>query len=556
MITRRGYALGVLAVVVAIAVAPVVVLTLHALFERMPDGTLQPSLVHLRTVLSRVRLGELFGNSLVFAAGSAALALVAGTLLAWVAERSDVPGRSALLMIGLLPLAFPGVLFNLAWILLASPRIGWLNRIASEGLGVPAPLVDIYSMQGMIWVDGLHSAPVAFLMMVAAFRAVDPTLEESARLAGASQFAVLRKVVLPMLLPALGGAFLLLFLHALESIEAPAFLGLPAGIQVFTSAIVDAFRRDGGELGPVSALAALPLIVTVLGVLLLRRVTGEAGRRAMPTPGVGRAPPVALGRWRTPVALLVLAWCGLSLLLPFAALLWSSLHPWGLSGVGAAGSGLGFDEYRRLARYPQVGEAFANSLLLAGLAATIVMVLASVVAWISVRGNTRIERALDPIASLPIAYPGVVVGVAIMILSLSTGGWLYGTIWILLVAYVTRFLPVGVRYSSAALTRVPVELEEAGRISGATPAGALARITVPLALPGLAVGWCYVAIVAFRELSASLLLYSPGSAVIGVVLWDMLEAGQYGTASAIGVLFVLALGCLILFLRRARVYAW
>ena len=551
----RGYALALLLIVGVFVAAPVLVLISQALLARNPDGTLEPTLAHLASAFSRLPVTELVGNSVLFAFGSAALALTAGTLLAWVSERSDLPGRSVLLTFGLLPLAFPGVLFNLAWILLASPRIGWLNVFA-QGLGVASPLVDIHSMAGMIWVDGLHSAPVAYLMMGAAFRAMDPALEEGARLAGASQLVVLRRIVLPMLAPALWGAFLLLFLHAIESIEAPAFLGLPAGIHVFTSAIVDAFRRDGGELGPVSALAALPLMITVAGVLLLRRATGDAARGAMPTPRVERAPLVRLGRWRGPVAALVCLWFALSVFLPFGALLWSSLHAWGLPGIGGPGSGLGFDEYRRLASYPQVGQAAINSLLLAVLAATLVLTLSCAIGWISLRGTGRIERALDPLASLSIAYPGVVIGVAVMVLSLSSGGWLYGTIWILLVAYVTRFLPVGVRYGVAALTRVPATLEDAGRVSGAGAATTLWRVTLPLAAPGLAVAWCYIAVVAFRELSASMLLYSPGSAVIGVVLWDMLEAGQYGTASSIGVIFVVSLAFITLMLRRSRVYAW
>src|SRR5687768_107637 len=225
----------------------------------------------------------LFWNSLQFATGTAILAFVLGTLLAWMNERTNTPFKTLFFALSLIPLVIPSILFTVAWILLASPQIGIVNIVLQEWLGLAAPPFDIYSVGGMIWVDGLHYSPMAFLLMSAAFRAMDPSLEESATMSGANLFQVARRVTLRLTWPAIVATLLILFVRAIESFEVPALLGLPAGIVVFTSAIYQAVHRYPSLVGLASAYAVALLVITTVGVYFVSRLSSRGSRYATVT---------------------------------------------------------------------------------------------------------------------------------------------------------------------------------------------------------------------------------------------------------------------------------
>jgi iron(III) transport system permease protein len=435
----------------------------------------------------------------------------------------------------------PNILFTVSWIMLASPRIGILNAVMQGVTGTNIVFFDIYSMGGMIWVDGLQDSPIAFLMMTAAFRAMDPSLEESAMMSGASVAQTIRRITLRLTLPASMALFLILFVRAVESFETPALLGLPVGIEVFTSAIYQAIHRYPSDIGLASAYAITLLLVTSLGILVQNRITKETGRFQTVTGKGFRPRQIDLGRWRYATAGLYLLYIFVLVALPFLVLLWASLQKFYSVPTWAALSNVSLDAYRRVIAYPGVDTAVRNSAMLSVTAATLIMLATSVVCWIVVKTKIRGRWLLDALASLPLVFPGIVLGLSIMICYLTIGGPIYGSIWILLIAYLTRFLPYGMRYNMTSMLQIHKELEESAAMSGASWWTTFRRILLPLLKPGLLAGWIYIVIVSVRELSSSILLYSPGNEVIAIIIWELWQNGQTVELAAFGVMLIAVL---------------
>jgi iron(III) transport system permease protein len=441
----------------------------------------------------------------------------------------------------MIPLIIPGILFTVAWILLGSPKIGLINLALQRLFDTDAVFVNVYSLTGMIWVDALHYSPMAFLLMTAAFRSMDPALEESAVMSGASVLQVVTRVTLPLVWPAIFATLLILFVRAIESFEVPALLGLPVGIQVFTSAIYQAVHRYPSQIGLASAYAVTLLAITTLGVYFQSRLSTQGNRYATMTGKGFRPRLIDLGRWRYLTVAIFLVYFLLIVVLPFAVLLWSSFQKFYSVPSLEALQRLTLEPYRTILGYPSLARSVWNSLLLAVGTATVVMLVTAVICWIVVKTKLRGRWLLDNIASLPMVFPGIVLGLAIMILYLYLPIGVYGTIWILLIAYVTRFLPYGLRYNTTSMLQIHKELEESAAMSGASWATAFRRIILPLLKPGLVAGWIYIVIVSIRELSSSILLYSPGTEVISILIWELWENGQYVELSALGVMFIIGL---------------
>jgi iron(III) transport system permease protein len=409
-----------------------------------------------------------------------------------------------------------------------------------------AVFVDIYSLGGMIWVDGLHQSPLAFLLMTAAFRSMDPSLEESALMSGATVPQVARRVTLRLAAPAMAGALLILFVRAIESFEVPALVGLPVGIEVYTSSIYQAIQSYPSEVGLGSAYAVGLLVIASGCILAQSRIAREAGRFATVT-GKGFRPRVMdIGRWRFVTAGVFILYFLLVVALPFLVLLWSSLQAfYSVPSLAALGT-VSLSAYRAVLDYPQFADAVWNSVLLSIGSATIIMLATSVLCWIVARTRAPGRWLIDNLASLPLVFPGLVLGLAIMVCYLTLGIGVYGTIWIMLIAYVTRFLPYGMRYNMASMLAMHRELEESAAMSGASWGMTFWRIVLPLLKPGLIAGWIYVVIVSVRELASSILLYSPGTEVVSIVIWEYWQNGQYRELSALGVMLILALFCFVL----------
>lgn len=514
------------------------------LVQAFSDGG-RPTLSNFGDAYSGYGIGSMAWSSLVFAAGSTALAIAMGTVVAFIVVRTDVPLRGVLGSLALVPLLIPGILHTIAWILLAGPRGGWINRILEPALGPEA--VNIFGMGGMVFVEGLHLSPIAFLLMGASFRAVDPALEEAALVSGARWPTVLRRITVPPLRPAFVAAVLVLGVRALESFEVPALLGIPAGTWVFSSRIWRSLSGFAPEWGEAGALAVSLLVLSSLGVAAHSRLTRRATSFEMVTGRSYRPRLIVLGRWRGPALTVVLVYLALAVALPLSILTYASLQPFYSPPSLDRLSGLTLANYASVLSDQDNLRALRHSLTLGLGASTAVVLLGALVSWFVVRGRARGRWLLDDLSFLPLAIPGVVLGAALLFVYLRSPLPVYGTLWLLLIAYVTRYLPYGVRYVSVSMIQIGHELEEAAHTSGATWWQAFRRIIVPLVFPGMVAGWIYVMALSVRELSASILLYAPGGEVISVRIWALYQSGELTELAAFGMLLValvLALGAM------------
>jgi iron(III) transport system permease protein len=488
----------------------------------------------------------LFWNSVRFATGASIVAFALGTLLAWMNERTNTPFKQLFFALSIVPLIIPGILFTVAWILLGSPKIGLINLALRGVFGTDATFINVYSLGGMVWVDGLHYSPMAFLLMTAAFRAMDPALEESAVMSGANVLKVVSKVTLPLVWPAIFATMLILFVRAIESFEVPALLGLPVGIEVFTSAIYQAVHRYPSQVGLAAAYAVTLLVITTVGVYFQSRLSTRGSKYATMTGKGFRPRLIDLGPWRYAAIAVFLVYFLLIVVLPLLVLVWSSLQKFYSVPSMEALSRLTVEPYRTVLNHPDLVRTVWNSVLLAFATATTVMLVTSVICWIVVKTRLPGRWLLDNIASLPMVFPGIVLGLSIMILYLYLPVGVYGTIWIMLIAYITRFMPYGLRYNTTSMLQIHRELEESAAMSGASWTTTFRRIILPLLKPGLVAGWIYIVIVSIRELSTSILLYSPGNEVLSILIWELWENGQYVELSALGVMFIFALFVLVM----------
>jgi iron(III) transport system permease protein len=482
-----------------------------------------------------------FLNSLIFASGSAGLGFILGTMLAWFTERTNTPLRRIFVPLAVVPLILPGVLESIAWIFLLSPKFGYLNVWLMNLFGLQSPPFNVFSLPGMIWVHSVGQVPLAFLLMVAAFKSMDPSLEESAMMSGANTWQTFRRVTLRLLMPTAGSVILILFVRTLESFEAPALIGIPARIYVYTSEIYLAFNEYPPDYGRGGALAVGLLLLSAVGVWLYTRATKEGKKFQTVTGKAFRPRQFDLGAWR---------WAGFGflscyflfvVLLPFLVLFWASFLPFFATPGWDAVSKLSLDNYRYLGGFRPFWDALQNSIILSTLTATVAMVLTSLVAWIVYKSRVPGSWILDFLAFVPITIPGIVMGMALILLYVAFPIPIYGTIWVLLIAYVTRFIPYGMRAASGSILQIHSELEEAAAASGASWWESFKRVTLPLLRPGLAAGWIYICIVSFREFSTSVLLATGESRVLSILLFTMFEQGQVTVVAAIGVLMIVTL---------------
>jgi iron(III) transport system permease protein len=507
------------------------------------------TLANYTRVYSASSTWDLLSNSLLFALGSCMVSFVIGSALAWIIERTDTPLRRFFYIVAVVPIIVPGIVTAIAWLFLLSPQIGWLNSMARAAFGLDGALFNVYTLPGMMWVEGLGASPLVFLLMSAALRSMDPSLEECASVSGANWFVTLRRVTLPLMLPTIVSVLLIVFVRVLEGFEVPAVIGLPGRIQVLTSKIYVALAKSPKDEGTAGALATLFILVSIAGILLYRHLTRRADRFATISGKAYRPRQIQLGKLKYVTLGLLLAYTLVIIVLPMTIMLWMSFQPFitppTVEGLGR----LTVRNYERMLTFPNVLEATRNSLFLAIGAATIATVFAAVVAWVSIRGRIMGKPVIDLLAFLPIAVPGIVMGAALVQMYVSFPIPIYGTIWVLLVAYATRFFPYGMRAASSSLLQLRRELEEAAEVSGAGWLTRFRVVILPLLRPGLMAGGIYILIVSIRELSSSALLASPKAPVLAVLILEFQEAGNYAAVAALSVMLVVALALLVGFLQ-------
>jgi iron(III) transport system permease protein len=489
---------------------------------------------------------QIFGlvkNSVVFAVGAAVISLVMGTALAYLNVRTDVPFKALFFAASIIPLVIPGILYTIAWILLGSPDIGLINHYLEPIFG--RAVIDVFSIWGMVWVEGLQLSPIVFLLMVASFKAMDPSLGESALMSGASRWTVFRKVTVPLARPAIVAAILIMVVRSLESFEVPALLGLQNGIYVFTSRIYFVLRDYPPDLSAAGALAIGLLVIAIIGVVI-SNYAGRASKNYQTVTGKGFRPrPMELGKWRPVAGVLIILYFLLTVIAPLLVLLYTSLLKFYAPPSKDTFSTMTLDNYRALLHMDSALTALKNSLILGVSSATLVMALMAVAAWIVVRSRIRGRKVLDGLAFLPLVVPGLVMGLALSFVYLRSPIPIYGTLFILLISYCTRYLPYGMRYAVTSMQQISNELEESALVNGASWWQTFRRVLLPLLMPGIVAGWIYIMVVSFRELSSSILLYSPGNEVLSILIFEQFENGQFTVLSALGVVMVLTLVVLV-----------
>jgi len=480
-------------------------------------------------------------NSVYYAIGTCSLTFVIGTFLAWVSERTNTPLKKLFVVLSLIPFIIPGILSTISWILLLSPKIGLINIVVKAALGLESAPFNVYSMWGMIWAESIHLYPLVFLLMSAAFRNMDTSLEEAALTSGSSTFQTFYTVTLPLMRPAMVSVLLINFIRGIEAFEVPALIGVPAKISVFTTKIFLAIHQFPSDFGLAGAYAVTLLAISTTGVLIYGKITRREERYATVT-GKGYRPRVIdLGNWKWLTLGISFLVFFLAVILPVFVLLWSSFIPYYGVPSWELVEKMTWANYKYIINYPLAATAFKNSFYLSVGSATLVMLLTSVISWVTVKTKLPGRAFLDSMAFIPIAMPGIVLGVSLIWVYLTIPIPIYGTIWVLLLAYMTKYIPYGIRAASASMIQINKELEEASLTAGGTWFQTFRKIILPLLMPGFTAGWIYISIIALRELSTSILLYSYNSTVLSIMAFDLWEGGQYTYVCALGVLMVILL---------------
>ncbi len=515
---------------VALVAGPLVALILSSLSG--PHGV---TLVHYAAAFApAIHRGPIF-NSFVLAASVGGLSVALGLPMAWALARSSMPLRGLVRTLVVAAFVTPSFLGAMAWIILAGPNAGLLNMAFRALTGAQVPLVNIFSMGGLIFVVTLSTVPIVVIMSVGALQALTPDMEEAARIAGAGPLAVARTITLPLIAPAILGAFLLAILEALVLFGAPAMIAIPARFHVMTTQLWTFFQYPPKI--EVAAAYALPLMAVAAGLLWIqRRLLGRRGY-ATATGREGRAQPMDRGPWDWALLGLSLLYVTCAILLPYGALLMAALSKaWGQSFTPANWTLANF--YFVLFEYDPTRSAILNTLELSAVTATAGTLLAAALAYAAGRRLVRGAGALAALASVPLAIPGIVLAVGLFIVYTRPPLALYGTVWILFVAYLTKYLPVAYTANRAAVFGVHVSLEEAARSLGGTRWAAFRDVALPLMRPGLASAWLLVFLPALRELSSAILLFTANSRVVSVVIYELYEEGRWEAVSTLGVLLL------------------
>jgi iron(III) transport system permease protein len=488
---------------------------------------------------------QLLFNSFIFAAGSALLSTVLAATLAWIAVRTNAPFRKFFELTAIIPNIFPPIMLAVAWTVLLSPRTGLINRLLMEVFNLEVAPLNIYSLWGMMFVEALITTPLAFLIISAALYSMDPSLEESARVAGSSNFQIALRITFPIVRPALLAALMLNFVRAIESFDTPAIIALPARIEVFTTKI---YREAIGAFPPNQNLAATYavslLLITMVFVYFYRRLTFRSERYVTVTGRGYRPTMIDLGKWRYPasgIAALILL---LIVVFPFLVLIFVSFVTYVHVPGAKTWELLTFDNYRSNLTDSRTYRALQNSLLLAVGGATLCMLLAALTAWVTTKTKAAGRGVIEALTFIPWAFPGTALAIGLLWTYVYIPLPIYGTLWILLIAYITRFLPYGLRAMTSTVVQIHDDMQDASMACGAGFMATFRRVLLPLLRPGFIAGWIILATIYLREFSTSVFLYSPGAEPLGPLLYHFYVDGNLGPMCSLAL--IVSIICIVL----------
>ena len=525
-----------------LAIVVLVFLVVNPLLRLLIVSVQQPgsgafTLANYAAAYSRSRYLDALGNSLVLGVSAASLCLAFGVPLAWALSRTDMPGKGLVWVSILGTFVIPAYLGAVGWILLAGPNAGWLNRLFVGLTGADTGPFNIYSMPGLVFVVACYSFPYVFVFTKSALDLVSSEMEDAANILGSGNLRTTLSITLPLVLPAILAAFILVFLEAIALFGSPALIALPGRFHVVTTQLWQFFEYPP-KVG-VAAAYAIPLLgITVFLFWLQRRITLRKGYVALTGKG-GERRPIPLGRWKWPLLGYCLTVCTLSFFMPMVVISQAAL-------AKAWGRGFRLDNltlnnlYFTLFENNLTRNATLNTFMYASAAALIAITLALCVAYIVNRQLVAktVGNVLSFLTMAPFVIPGIVLAIGFYAAYTRPPLLLYGTAWILILAFATRFLPIAYANSNAAIRSINPELEDAVRILGGTRFTAIRRVVAPLLKRSLAGAFILVFIPATRELSSAIFLYSINTQVLSVLLFDKSDEGNFEMLAAIGLILV------------------
>jgi iron(III) transport system permease protein len=538
-----------LAILGFLVIYPVLTLLLGALTDTNPvvEGV---SLRHLSvgnflTVLSNPNVGEALFNTLVACAGGTAIAIVIGLLFSWIVVRTNTPFKGFIAAASILPLFAPPLVAGVAWSILGSPRTGLINTIF-KWMGLDWH-VNFYSLSGLVFVFGIYYAPYVYMFTSSALRNMDPSLEEAAEISGASAFTTLFTVTFPLIMPAIVSGMLLSFIVMLGIYGVPAVLGAPANLNVLTTYIFKLTNWTPPLYNTAAAVAIILMVVTGLLVYLQQKVL--SGKSFTTVAGKAFRPrSLDLGPWRWLTFALGVVYLLIVVVLPMLALIVAAFRKFlFIRDVNALFDMRAYSlmHFNAIFDNPLTVRSIYNAVEVGIITAIIGGALAFAIGYTIHRTRLPGRRAIDLISTIPVAIPGLVVGVAYLWAWIGVPGGLYGTIWILALAFIARFMPDTVKSLSTSFLQIHRELEEAAWVCGKGTLATIRTVMLPLAMPGVIASMTLLFVLAIRELGSSLFLYTSNTMVMSVLLLDYYEGGNIGKTAAFSLVQTVLLAVLI-----------
>jgi iron(III) transport system permease protein len=520
----------------AMTMPPLVSLIQGSFRVTTPTGDLGGfTLDHYRMILTDRQFFQSLANSVVFCVGTAVLAIGMGGLLAWLVVRTSTPFKFLAYMSAIVSLGTPYILYVTAWLFVLG-RSGPVNAALMSMTGSARPVFNVYSLAGMTLIEGFLWSPLAFLLLSAVFRSANADFEEAARVSGAGILRTLTRISLRMMLPALLAVTVLIVVRSLEAFEVPTLVGLPGGIKLMTTEIyLDMKKSVPPDLGYASAFSVVLLLLAAI-LLFYSRLSRNAARFHTITGRGFRLRQFELGRVRYLGDAFILFNFVLIIVVPTFALLWLSLMPFNQAISLAGLKAMTLENYDVVFHSAFYLDLVWKTLAMSAGCATLVMAVTVLSGWLAVRRRPG-AWLLDQLATVPLVFPGIVLGVAMIQIFLAAPLPIYGTIWAFIVAFAIRYLPYGMRYASSGMLQVHPELEEAGCIAGGSLMLTLRRIVIPLTQPAIVSGWLFIFLVAARDVSLAVMLASPSAEPVAVAMFDLWGNGQGTELAAFGLVW-------------------
>lgn len=481
----------------------------------------------------------MLNNSVLYAAGAAALGTGLGGLLAWIVARTNTPGKALVELMPLYPILMPPIMKNIAWILLLAPKSGILNGMLDQYLGISTPVFNAFSMAGMIWTFGLACVPLGYLFLLPVFLSFDPSLEESAYIAGSKPMHTMLKITFPLAVPAFLSAFVLNFLRGLRSFETPVLQGTPANIHVFVSRVYDSMALEFNT-GLATAYSVVLVVMSIVTLYFYVRATRFSERYATITGKGYRVKVIDIGPWKYLTFLTVFLYFLFGILLPFIVLIVVSMIPYyDFETFMSFPSNAVLTNYYKVMKHPSFVTGLYNSLTLSVIIAIVTVFLGIVMAFTIYRTRTYGTKIFEFIGTLPLAFPPLVLSVGLVIIFLGTP--LYNSLWALGLGLFVAYFPYAFRNASGAIVNIHKELDEAAWVHGAKWRHVFFKITLPILKPSVGGALFYIFIEAVRSVDVAVLLAAPGMEYGPVTLFEYFRVGQWAEAAAGGVIYLIIL---------------